>query len=74
MMTGSDPLDRKLQRAGITLILGLLVEGLCLLSKGPIAFILFVGVGGLLTAVGILLYLHSVVSASSADEATPHSR
>jgi hypothetical protein len=62
MMTASDPLNGKLQRAGITLILGLLVEGLCLLSKGPVAFILFVGVGGVLIAAGILLYLHSVVS------------
>ena len=67
MMTVSDPLNGKLQRAGITLILGLLVEGLCLLSKGPVAFILFVCVGGVLIVAGVLLYLHSVASSSPAN-------
>jgi hypothetical protein len=45
------------------LILGLVVESLCLLGHGPIAFILFVGLGGILFAVGIFLYLYSLVSA-----------
>ena len=52
-----------LQLSGIILILGLVVEALCLLGRGPLAFMLFVGVGGLLFAIGILLYLYSLVSA-----------
>ncbi len=61
-MLSTAPLERKLQLSGIMLILGLLVEALCLLGHGPIAFMLFVGIGGGLFAVGILLYLFSLVS------------
>ena len=64
-MLSPSPLDRKLQLSGIVLILGLVVESLCLLGHGPIAFMLFVGLGGVLFAVGILLYLHSLVSAKA---------
>jgi hypothetical protein len=60
-MVSPNPLERRLQISGIILILGLLVEGLCLLGRGPIAFILFVGLGGLLFAAGVLGYLYSLV-------------
>jgi len=60
-MLSTSPFDRKLQLSGIILILGLLVEGLCLLGHGPVAFIVFAGLGGLLFAAGILLYLYSLV-------------
>jgi hypothetical protein len=62
-MLSTSPFDRKLQLSGILLILGMLVEALCLLGHGPIAFIVFAGLGGALFAVGIFLYLHSLVSA-----------
>jgi hypothetical protein len=62
-MLSTSPLERKLQLSGVILILGLVVESLCLLGRGPIAFMLFVGLGGVLFAVGILLYLYSLVSA-----------
>jgi hypothetical protein len=62
-MLSTSPFDRKLQLSGILLILGLLVEALCLLGHGPIAFIVFAGLGGFLFVVGILLYLYSLVSA-----------
>ncbi len=55
--------DRKLQLSGIVLILGLVLEAVCLLRHGPIAFIVFAGLGGALFAVGILLYLYSLVGA-----------
>jgi hypothetical protein len=61
MMLSSTPFDRKLQLSGIILILGLVVEVVCLLGHGPIAFIVFAGLGGFLFAVGILLYLYSLV-------------
>src|SRR6266566_2784623 len=61
LMLSTSPFDRKLQLCGIILILGLLVESLCLLGHGPIAFIVFAGLGGVLFAVGILLYLFSLV-------------
>ncbi|MGB2899752.1 MAG: hypothetical protein WBB89_10835 [Candidatus Acidiferrum sp.] len=65
-MLSTDPLERKLQLSGIILILGLVIESLCLLGHGPIAFILFVGLGGILFAVGISLYLYSLPSAGGA--------
>ena len=58
----TNPLQRRLQFSGILLILGLLVEALCLFWTRPIAFVLFLGVGGLLLGLGILLYLFSLVS------------
>ncbi len=64
-MLSTSPFDRKLQLCGIILILGLLVESLCLLGHGPIAFIVFAGLGGVLFAVGILLYLFSLVGAKA---------
>jgi len=62
-MLSTVPLERKLQLSGITLILGLVVEALCLLfGHGPIAFLFFVSLGGFLFAIGILLYLYSLLS------------
>ena len=46
-------LEKRLRLAGILVILGLLVEGVCLLRAGPLAFIFLVGVGGLLCVAGI---------------------
>ena len=48
------------------LIVGLLVEAVCLLWARPIAFILLVVAGGLLCAIGIGVYLYSLVSADQA--------
>jgi hypothetical protein len=60
-MHSTSPFDRKLQLSGIILILGLVVEALCLLGHGPLAFMAFAGLGGFLFAVGIFLYLYSLV-------------
>ncbi|HWY41892.1 MAG TPA: hypothetical protein VNX66_00240, partial [Candidatus Sulfotelmatobacter sp.] len=65
LMLSTNAFDRKLQISGVILIVGLLVESLCLLSGSPIGFILFVGVGGLLIALGILYYLYSLASTAS---------
>jgi hypothetical protein len=60
MMSDSRPMDRRLQLSGILVILGLLIEGLCLLWSRPIAFVVLVGFGGLLIAAGVLLFLYSL--------------
>jgi hypothetical protein len=65
MMLSAAPLERKLQTAAIVLLLGLLVEVLCLLGKGPIAFMMFAGLCVLLFVAGILLYLHLLVTSAS---------
>jgi hypothetical protein len=61
-------LEKRLRLAGMLLIAGLLVEGICLLWARPLAFILLVGIGGFLCAAGIIVFLFSLVSAS---EVTP---
>ena len=55
-MLSANLLERRLQVAAIALLTGLIVEVLCLLGKGPIAFLLFSGVYAALFAAGILLY------------------
>jgi hypothetical protein len=61
-MLSPNPLERRLQFSGILLILGLFVEALCLFWTRPIAFVLFLGVGGLFLGLGVLIYLFSLVS------------
>jgi hypothetical protein len=60
-MLNAKPLERRLQFAGSLLILALLVEALTVLWTRPVAFVVFVGLSGVLFAVGILLYLYSLV-------------
>ena len=57
-------MHRRLRISGVLVIIGLLVEALCLLWSRPIAFVVLVGLGGLLIAAGILLFLYSLVSVS----------
>ena len=66
-MRGANLLERRLQFSGILLILGLLVEALCLFWTRPIAFVLFLGVGGLLLGLGVLLFLFALVSRSQPE-------
>ena len=66
-MLSTNAFDRKLQISGMILIAGLVVEGLCLLSGSPIGFIVFLGVGGLLIAIGIAHYLYSLASGASSS-------
>lgn len=54
-------MDRLLQIASILIIVGLLVEIASLLWFHPLAFVLFVFISASLTAVGILVYLASLV-------------
>lgn len=61
-MTKMINMDRQLRIAGTLIVLGLLIELGSLLWSHPLAFILFIAAGGLLIAVGILVYLLSLVS------------
>ena len=62
-MSGDAILERRLRISGTLIILGLIVEAICLLWTRPLAFVLFVGVGGGFLAIGILFYLYSLVRA-----------
>ncbi|MGA2419657.1 MAG: hypothetical protein ABSG69_06195 [Candidatus Acidiferrum sp.] len=57
-------IEKRLQIAGTLLIVGLLIEALCMLWKSPLAFILFAAIGGLLLGVGVVVYLVSLVSST----------
>ena len=61
-MFGISQSEKRIRFAGICLAIGLVTEALCLLWATPIAFVVFVAVGGLLIFVGLAVYLYSVVS------------
>jgi len=54
--------QKRIRFAGICIAIGLLIEALCLFWATPIAFVVFVAIGGLLMFIGIVVYLHSAVS------------
>jgi hypothetical protein len=54
-------IEPALRLSGVFLILGIAVEIISLLWEKPLAFLLFVGVGGALTFAGIVLYLYSLL-------------
>jgi hypothetical protein len=55
-------IEKRLQIAGVLLMLGLMIEAVCLLWARPIAFIVMVCVGGLFCGIGAVAYLYSLVS------------
>jgi fucose permease len=64
-------LVRRLRRSGILVGLGLLVAAATLFWPHPTAFLVFLGVGGLLVGAGVLLYLFAI--AAGPAEETPGS-
>jgi hypothetical protein len=62
MTLSANPVQRRLQISGVLIILGLMVEALCLAWRGPLAFLIFIGLGGLLLFGGIVFFLFSLVS------------
>lgn len=60
-------MERRLQYSGILVILGLLVEALCLLWTRPIAFVVFLGAGGLFLGLGVIVYLFALVSSAHSE-------
>jgi len=67
-MLGVNQHEKRRQVAGVFIVLGLVIEAMCLLWSTPIAFVIFVAIGGLLMFVGIVLYLYSLVSSLDAPE------
>jgi hypothetical protein len=65
MNTRPTKIERRIRLAGILLIAGLLVELVTLRWSHPTAFLLFLLLGGLLMALGIGVYLLSLVSAEN---------
>jgi hypothetical protein len=61
-MRPGDSMGRRLRISGILVIIGLLVEALCLVWSRPIAFVVLVCIGGALIGLGVLVFLYSLVS------------
>jgi hypothetical protein len=55
-------LEKRLRIAGSLILAGLLVELLTLKWSHPTAFLFFLMLGGSLIAIGMLLYLYSIVA------------
>ena len=65
MTSSANSMEKRIRAAGIILIIGLVIEALCLLWGRPISFVIFVAVGGLFLFAGVVVFLFSLVS-------TPH--
>jgi hypothetical protein len=52
------PMERRLRISGVLIILGLIIEAFSLIWIHALAFIFFIMIGGLLMALGILIYLY----------------
>jgi hypothetical protein len=61
-------IETKLRRASLIIALGLFLQFLSLLPLHPLAFILFVGIGVPIMAVGVILFLLSLLSVASDAE------
>jgi uncharacterized membrane protein YczE len=65
MNTQPTKIEKRIRVAGILLIAGLLVELVTLRWSHPTAFLFFLLLGGVLMALGIGVYLLSLVSADN---------
>lgn len=62
MITRLTKLERRLRLSGLLVAIGLIVELISLLWNHPTAFFLFLGVGAVMMAAGILYYFYSLVT------------
>ena len=66
-MEEAKKMTARLRIAAVLVFVGLVIEALTLSWNNPIAFLVFLAIGGLLIVVGILFYLVSLVSPSAAE-------
>ena len=74
MTTQLTKLEERLKRSGILVAGGLLAELISLLWNHPTAFFLFLGVGAVLIAAGIIYYFYSLVTVHErpVEDTSPH--
>jgi len=60
-------MSKVLRVSGILLILGLAIEAVSLIFNHPLSFMGFIIVGGALLAIGVLLFLYSLVEIAQAS-------
>ena len=67
MQTQTNSVHSKLRLSGGLIAVGLLIEALSLLWNHPLSFIAFVVVGGALMALGMVVYLFTLVNIPSSQ-------
>jgi hypothetical protein len=67
MQTQTNSVHSKLRLSGGLIAVGLLIEALSLLWNHPLSFIAFVVVGGALMALGMVVYLFTLVNIPNAQ-------
>jgi hypothetical protein len=55
-------ITKKLRLAGMFIFAGALIQGLSLLWNHPLSFLAFLGIGGLASFIGLVVYLAALVS------------
>ena len=63
MAENTSRLQRRLKIAAYLLIAGLIVEAVTLYWSSPLSFMLFIGLGGTLVGLGIIVSLIAIVAA-----------
>jgi len=63
-------MTRVLRLSGVLLILGLAIEAVSLLFNHPLSFMGFMIVGGTLMAIGVLLFLVSLVEVGESNSSS----
>jgi len=58
----ANSVEQRLKLSGLLLILGLLTEAICLFWARPLSFLVMIGIGGLLVALGVVAFLLSLIS------------
>jgi len=62
MDENSSRLQQRLKVAAYLLITGLMIEALSLYWLSPLSFMLFIGLGGTLVGLGIIVYLIAIAT------------
>jgi hypothetical protein len=62
MQKQSDSINTRLRLAGVLIVVGLLTQALTLLWNHPLSFVAYMVIGGLSVAIGIVVYLLTLVN------------
>ena len=67
MIRNRTEIERRIQVAGVFVMIGILIEFISLLWNHPTAFIIYLLAGGVCMFVGILYYLISLVNLGNSE-------
>jgi len=68
MQKQADSINMRLRLAGVLIVVGLLTQALTLLWNHPLSFVAYMVIGGLFMAIGIVVYLLTLVNLAGKAE------